>query len=424
MLDLKLLRNNKEILVNSLKHRNSSIDVNEIFELDVKVREHQTKSQELASERNKLAKEIGLKKQRGENADDLLSLVAKSKKDEEELVLKTKELEEQLYLKLAIVPNILHESVPYGVDETQNIEVRKFMEPQKFNFAPKEHFDLGVELDMMDFETAAQMAGSRFTILSKDLAKLERALIAFMLDIHTTQNGYTEYSMPTVLKPEALYNTGQLPKFKEDLFETLDNRFLIPTTEVPLTNLVANKFILEQNLPIRATGQSLCFRLEAGSAGRDAKGMLRQHQFYKVELVSITKAEDSFNELEKMVNSAEEILKQLQIPYKVMLLCSGDTGFSASKTYDIEAWLPGQNKYREISSCSNCTDFQARRMNAKLKDTHGNNHHLLHTLNGSGLAVGRTLIAILENYQNADGSINVPDVLVNYMGGKKVINKI
>ncbi len=423
MLDLKLLRNNKEILVNSLKHRNSSIDVNEIFELDVKVREHQTKSQELASERNKLAKEIGLKKQRGENADDLLSLVAKSKKDEEELVLKTKELEEQLHLKLASVPNILHESVPYGVDETQNIEVRKFMEPQKFNFTPKEHFDLGVELDMMDFETAAQMAGSRFTILSKDLAKLERALINFMLNLHTNKNGYTEYSLPTILKPEALYNTGQLPKFKEDLFETLDNRFLIPTTEVPLTNLVANKFILEQNLPMRVVGQSLCFRLEAGSAGRDTKGMLRQHQFYKVELVSITKAEDSFNELERMVASAEEVLKQLKIPYKVMLLCSGDTGFSASKTYDIEAWLPGQNKYREISSCSNCTDFQARRMNAKLKDIHGNNHNLLHTLNGSGLAVGRTLIAILENYQNADGSISVPDVLVNYMGGQKVINK-
>ncbi|MCL2567297.1 MAG: serine--tRNA ligase [Alphaproteobacteria bacterium] len=422
MLDMKLIRQNPEILKNALKMRNMDLSIDNLLQLDSKLREKQVESQSLAAERNKLAKEIGVLKSQGSDAGELLAKVAKSKELEDKLVSETKALEAELFDKLSYIPNIPDSSVPYGVDEKDNVEVRKVGKIQEFSFKPKEHYELGEELGMMDFEAAAQMAGSRFVVLSGDLARLERAIASFMLDLHTGKNGYKEHSLPVILRDNALFNTAQLPKFKEDLFKVGEEQWLIPTTEVPLTNLVANKFIEREKLPIRSTGLSLCFRSEAGSAGRDTKGMLRQHQFYKVELVSIADPEKSFDELEYMTSCAEEVLKQLEIPYRVVLLCSGDMGFSSCKTYDIEAWLPGQNTYREISSCSNCGDFQARRMGAKVKEKVNGEYPFTHTLNGSGLAVGRTLIAIMENYQQPDGSIIIPKVLQKYMG-KEIIER-
>lgn len=422
MLDMKLIRQNPEILKNALKKRNVDLSIDELLEVDAKLREKQQVSQNLSAERNKLSKEIGILKSQKQDASTLLEEVAKSKSLEEELVNETKELEAKIKDILSMVPNIPDESVPDGVDENDNLEIRKVGKVKQFSFTPKEHYELGTNLGMMDFEKAADMAGSRFVVLSSDLSQLERAIYCFMLDLHTKHHGYKEHSIPVLLRDEALYNTSQLPKFKEDLFKTTDDRWLIPTAEVPLTNLSANEFVDRTELPIRRTGLSLCFRSEAGSAGRDTKGMLRQHQFYKVEMVAIAEPEKSMEELEAMTSFAEEVLKQLKIPYRVVLLCAGDMGFAAAKTYDIEAWLPGQNTYREISSCSNCTDFQARRMNAKIKDKDAKDYPLVHTLNGSGLAVGRTLIAILENYQQEDGSIVIPEVLQKYMG-KDIIKK-
>ncbi|MDR2007569.1 MAG: serine--tRNA ligase [Alphaproteobacteria bacterium] len=422
MLDMKLIRQNPEVLKNALKMRNMDLSIDEILNLDVLLRAKQVESQSLAAERNALAKEIGAVKSKGGDASELLASVAQSKELEEKLVGEAKALEAELFDKLSYIPNIPDSSVPYGVSEADNVEVRRVGDIRSFDFKPKEHYELGEELGMMDFEAAAAMAGSRFVVLSSDLARLERAIANFMLDLHTGKNGYKEHNLPVILRSNALFNTAQLPKFKEDLFRVGEEQWLIPTTEVPLTNLVADKFVNREELPMRNTGLSLCFRSEAGSAGRDTKGMLRQHQFYKVELVSIASPEDSMNELEYMTSCAEEVLKQLEIPYRVVLLCSGDMGFSSKKTYDIEAWLPGQNTYREISSCSNCGDFQARRMQAKIKDKDSKEYPLVHTLNGSGLAVGRTLIAIMENYQQADGSILIPKVLQKYMG-KDVIER-
>ncbi|MDR0484755.1 MAG: serine--tRNA ligase [Alphaproteobacteria bacterium] len=422
MLDMKLIRKNPDVLKNALKMRNMDLSIDEILNLDEKLREKQIESQSLAAERNKLSKEIGILKSQKQDATKLLEEVAKSKELEDKLVNEVKELEAQLFDKLSYIPNIPDSSVPYGVDEKDNLEVRKVGNIKEFKFKPREHYDLGADLGMMDFESAAMMAGSRFVVLKSDLAQLERAISNFMLDLHTGSNGYKEHSLPVILRDNALFNTAQLPKFKEDLFKVGEEQWLIPTTEVPLTNLVANSFIPKEELPIRSTGLSLCFRSEAGSAGRDTKGMLRQHQFYKVELVSIADPENSMDELERMTSCAEEVLKQLEIPYRVVLLCSGDMGFSSNKTYDIEAWLPGQNTYREISSCSNCGDFQARRMGAKVKDKVDGEYPFVHTLNGSGLAVGRTLIAIMENYQQEDGSIVIPKALQKYMG-KEVIRK-
>ena len=419
MLDIKLIRNNPEILEKALKSRGIDFSLQELLNLDLEVRKYQTESQNLSSVRNKLSKDIGVLKAQKQDATALMEQVSSTKATEDALVSKTKELEDKIKNILASIPNIPNVDVPVG-DETHNKEVKKYGEIKSLNFQPKEHFELGENLKMMDFNKATAMSGSRFVILKSELAQLERALANFMLDVHVQENGYKEHAVPVLLNEEALFNTGQLPKFKEDLFKTTDNKWLISTTEIPLTNIVAGDTINYNDLPLRYTGLSLCFRSEAGSTGRDTKGMLRQHQFYKVELVSISSPEESFNELEYMLLSAEKILQKLEIPYRVMLLSSQDMSFTAAKTYDIEVWLPGQNKYREISSCSNCTDFQARRMNTKILQDNSKNV-LVHTLNGSGVAVGRALIAVMENYQQADGSILIPKVLIPYMNGKTSI---
>lgn len=421
MIDIKLLRQDLAQTIATLAKRNNDFKLEEIIKLDEELRLNQTQSQNLSAIRNKLAKDIGILKSKGEDASKLLEEVSKSKEQEEELVKITKDLEDKINMKLSHIPNLPHSSVPVGLDEKDNVEVAKWGEPKKFNFNPKEHFDLGENLGMMDFEVASKMSGSRFVVLKDELSALERAIGALMLDLHTKHRGYTEYSVPVLLNENMLYNTGQLPKFREDLFKTED-KWLISTTEIPLTNMVADSILEENQLPMRFCGLSLCFRSEAGSSGRDTKGMIRQHQFYKVELVSITTPEQSYEELEYMRHSAEIVLQTLELPYRVMLLCSGDMGFASAKTYDLEVWLPGQNTYREISSCSNCEDFQARRMLARYKNSTGKNT-LVHTLNGSGLAVGRTLVAILENYQQEDGSIIIPKALIPYMNGKTIINK-
>ena len=328
---------------------------------------------------------------------------------------------------LAELPNLPLDDVPDGADEDDNIEVRRWGEPKSFSFAPKEHFEIGEGLGMMDFETAAKMSGSRFCILSGALARLERSLGAFMLDLHTGEHGYTEVNPPALVRDDAAFGTGQLPKFEEDLFKTENGYWLIPTAEVPLTNMVAGEILEEEDLPFRFSAMTSCFRSEAGAAGRDTRGMIRQHQFSKVEMVSIVHPDGSDAELERMTNCAEEVLKRLELPYRTVVLCTGDMGFSARKTYDIEVWLPGQNegqgRYREISSCSMCGDFQARRMKSRFRPKEGKGTRFLHTLNGSGVAVGRALIAILENYQQDDGSVAVPEVLKPYMGGLSVITE-
>ncbi len=392
----------------------------EILKKDAEVRALKTQSQELSAERNKLSKDIGVLKREGKDAEELLKQVEKTKDEEAELVKQTKELEKELEDFLYQVPNTLYHEVPYGKSEDDNVLVSSHLEPKEFSFKPKEHYELGFDLKMMDFDKASYMAGSRFVILTKDLAKLERALANFMIDLHTKEHGYEEVAVPTLVTANALYNSSQLPKFKEDLFEAGSKHYLIPTSEVPLVNMVAENILKEQELPIRYTALSNCYRSEAGSAGRDTRGMVRLHQFQKVELVSITSVEQSNDELERILNCAEKVLKLLGLPYRVVVLCSGDTGFSAKKTYDIEVHLPGQGKYREISSCSNCGDFQAIRMKSRYKDQNGKTKHT-HTLNGSGIAVGRALIAVLENYQQEDGSIKVPEVLVKYMGGQEII---
>ncbi len=325
---------------------------------------------------------------------------------------------------LSELPNLPMDDVPVGADEGDNIEVRQFSEKRQFNFEPKEHFDLGEAMGLMDFETAAKMSGSRFVILRNQLARLERALGQFMLDLHTTEHGYAEISPPLLVRDDAVYGTGQLPKFTEDLYRTEDGRWLIPTAEVPLTNLARDAVHNVAELPMRVTALSPCFRSEAGSAGRDTRGMLRQHQFSKVEMVSITDQESSRAELERMLSCAEEVLKRLDLHYRVMMLCTGDLGISARKTFDIEVWLPGQGAYREISSCSLCGDYQARRMMARYRAEGEKQINYCHTLNGSGIAVGRALIAVLENYQNKDGSITVPNVLQSYMGGLEEIGGV
>jgi len=342
-----------------------------------------------------------------------------AKAEEEERLLA-----ETLDALLAGLPNIPYEDVPHGGGEEENVEVRRVGEPVAKDFAPKEHFDLGEALGLMDFETAATMSGARFVLLRGALARLERAIASFMLDTHTETNGYTEVIPPLLVRDNAMYGTGQLPKFAEDLFHTDDGFWLIPTAEVPLTNTAAEKIYDEADLPKRMTAWTPCFRSEAGAAGKDTRGMIRQHQFSKVEMVSIVHPDQSEAELDRMTACAEGILTALGLPFRTMMLCTGDMGFGARKTFDIEVWLPGQNRYREISSCSNCGDFQARRMKARFRTAGEKGTRFVHTLNGSGLAVGRTMVAILENYQNADGSITVPEVLRGYMGGKDVIQPV
>lgn len=425
MLDIKWIRENPEAFDEALAKRSVASQSSRILALDEERRQHISKVQVAQERRNAASKEIGkaMAAKDMETADRLKAEVAELKTFLSEAENKERELDQQLTDLLSSLPNIPLEDVPLGKDENDNVEIRNIGEKPNFGFKPKEHFELGEALGLMDFERAATMSGARFTVLKGALARLERALGQFMLDLHTNEHGYTEVMPPLLVKDDALYGTGQLPKFSEDLFKTTDGRWMIPTSEVPLTNMVHGEIVDAKKLPLRYTALTACFRSEAGSAGRDTRGMLRQHQFQKVELVSITDAETALAEHERMTASAEEVLKRLGIPFRTVVLCTGDMGFSARKTYDIEAWLPGQDTYREISSCSVCGDFQGRRMNARYRPEGEKNTRFVHTLNGSGVAVGRALIAVMENYQQEDGSIRVPDVLIPYMGGVTKIEK-
>jgi len=417
MLDINLLRNDIEKIAANVLQKKVKIDTALFTQLEAKRKSIQVKMEELQAKRNSTSKQIGILKSKGEDTTEIFKQVAnlgdELKSTETEFAALQLEINEFLYG----IPNLLDESVPSGNDETANVEVRRVGVPRDFDFQVKDHVDLGLKLDgQMDFETASNMSGSRFVLLKNQIAKLHRALAQFMLDIHIEEHGYTEVYVPYMVNSKAVFGTGQLPKFEDDLFKIKhgnDSMYLIPTAEVPMTNIVADTILKEQDLPLKYTAHSPCFRSEAGSYGRDTRGMIRMHQFDKVEMVQIVTPDKSMATLEEMVHHAENILKKLALPYRVVTLCSGDTSFSAAKTYDLEVWLPSQNTYREISSCSNMTDYQARRMHARYKNSAGKNE-LVHTLNGSGLAVGRTLVAVLENYQNADGSITIPEVLRPY----------
>jgi len=425
MYDIKWIKDNPEVFDKAMRLRGNSATADSLFEMDEKRKDHIATLQERQTRRNAASKEIGQAMGAGntELAEKLKSEVAEIKaliqsgEDEERRIAR------EITDVMSALPNAPLEGVPEGDDENDNVVYRIHGEKPEFAFEPKEHFDVVVPRDQMNFEKAAELSGSRFVILRHGIAKLERALGQFMIDMHTTEHGYTETSPPLLVRDDALYGTGQLPKFSEDLFKTTDDRWLIPTAEVPLTNLVRDEILDNDQLPLRFAALTPCFRSEAGSAGRDTRGMLRQHQFSKCELVSVTKPEDSEAELERMLDCAESVLKKLGIHFRTVTLCTGDMGFSARKTYDIEAWLPGQNAYREISSCSVCGDFQARRMNARYRLEDGKTIGHVHTLNGSGVATGRALIAVIENYQNEDGSVTVPDCLVPYMGGVMKIEK-
>ena len=414
MLDLKWLRDHPDALDQALQRRNAPPIAQKILKLDEAVRALQTDNQEKQAKRNQLSKEIGKIKASGGDAASVMAEVGALKTAVQAGEDKLRGQMVALDGILAGIPNVLADDVPDGADEASNVEVRRWGSQRNFSFTPKEHDDLGEKLGM-DFGRAAKMSGSRFVAMFGDLPRLERAIASLMLDIQTKENGYREVSVPLLVRDNALYGTGQLPKFEEDLFKTTSDHFLIPTAEVALTNLVADEILDAENLPLRYTAYTPCFRSEAGAAGKDTKGMIRQHQFTKVELVSITRPEQSAEEHERMVSCAEAVLQRLELPYRVMVLAAGDTGFGARKTYDLEVWLPGQGRYREISSCSNCGDFQARRMKARHREKGGKGTEFVHTLNGSGLAVGRTLIAVLENYQEEDGSVTVPKALRPYL---------
>jgi seryl-tRNA synthetase len=424
MLDLKWIRDNPEDYERGLARRGLAGAAAEVVALDQQWREAQTEAEQLQAERNKLAKEIGAAKAQGRDAGDILRRVADSKDRQAALEARAGTLKAELDRMLAALPNLPAPEVPDGLDESHNRLVRQHGTPPVFAFSPKDHAAIGEGLRLMDFETAGKISGARFVVLSGALARLERALAQFMLDLHTREFGYLEVSPPLLVRDETMFGTGQLPKFAEDQFKTTQGLWLIPTAEVSLTNLFGDRILEETELPARVTAWTPCFRAEAGAAGRDTRGMIRQHQFSKVELVSIAHPDRSEAEHERMTACAEEVLKRLGLAYRVMLLSAGDMGFSARKTYDIEVWLPGQNAYREISSCSNCGDFQARRMKARFRPAEGKGTRFVHTLNGSGLAVGRTLIAVLENYQQDDGTVAVPDALKPYLGGLEVIGGV
>lgn len=424
MIDINLLRNDIEALKKILKHRGFDLDVNFFNSLEEERKYIQIKTQELQQERNDLSKQVGILKSQGKDASAVLEKVtnisAQSKEFESQLIL----IQEKINNFLLLIPNVPHESVPIGSDETNNKLIKEVGTLPKFDFEVKDHVDLGAPLGL-DFDTAAKVSGSRFVFMKNDIARLHRAIGQFMMDTHTENHGYTECYTPYLVNGDSLLGTGQLPKFGDDLFVTQKNEdeslYLIPTSEVSLTNTVRDEIIDVKHLPIKMTAHTPCFRSEAGSYGKDTRGMIRQHQFDKVEMVQITKPELSYEALEEMLSHAENILKALDLPYRVMTLSSGDMGFGSAKTYDIEVWLPSQQQYREISSISNCEDFQARRLKARFKNDEGKNT-LVHTLNGSGLAVGRTLVAIMENNQTADGSIKIPPVLQPYMKNKTTIS--
>lgn len=423
MHDIKTIRENPEAFDVGLARRGLAAISPAILALDEKRRGTSTELQALQARRNDVSRSVGAAKKSGDSAaaDALMAEVATIKNQMTALEVLDEQLSVELDALLSAIPNIPESGVPEGPDEDHNVEVRRWSMPREFDFTPKDHIALGEALGLMDFETAGTLSGARFVFLKGQLARLERALAQFMLDLHTEEHGYTEVNTPVMVRDEALFGTGQLPKFAEDLFKTEEGRWLIPTAEVPLTNQVAGKILDPATLPLRYTAFSLCFRSEAGAAGKDTRGMIRQHQFEKVEMVSITTPEQSAAEHIRMTNAAEEVLKRLNLPYRVLELCTGDMGFSAARTYDLEVWLPGQGRYREISSCSVCNDFQARRMKARYKPEGEKNTRFVHTLNGSGVAVGRALVAVMENYQQADGSIVVPEVLRPYMGRTEVI---
>ncbi|WP_412776320.1 serine--tRNA ligase [Thalassospira lucentensis] len=422
MHDIKWIRDNPEAFDAAMTVRKQEITAKRLMDIDVERRKLMTEHQEMLARRKTISGEIGKLRKNGEDADELMAEMGTLKDKIKDAEDGQASLNEQLDLLLSSFANILDPEVPVGDDEDDNVEVNRWGEPATFDFTPIEHFEIGEKLGMMDFETAAKLSGSRFVILRGGLAKLERALSQFMIDLHTTEHGYEETITPMLVRDEAMFGTGQLPKFAEDSFKTTNDYWLIPTSEVTLTNQVAGDIIEQAKLPLRFTALTQCFRSEAGSAGRDTRGMIRQHQFSKVEMVSVVEAEKSDEELTRKTRCAETVLERLGLPYRTVILCTGDIGFSACKTYDIEVWLPGQGKYREISSCSNTRDFQARRMNARYRAAGDKKTNFVHTLNGSGLAVGRCLIAVMENYQQADGSIRVPDALKPYMGGLEVIS--
>jgi seryl-tRNA synthetase len=421
MFDLRWIRENAEAFDRGLARRGLPARAAEVLELDRQWRAAQTAAEQLQAERNRLAKEIGGAKARGEDAAPLLQRVGESKDRQAEREAEAAALRRTIDELLAGLPNLPADEVPDGADESHNRLVRQHGSPPAYGFPPKDHAALGEALGLMDFARAGKLSGSRFVVLSGQLARLERALGQFMLDLHTREFGYKEVSPPLLVRDETAFGTGQLPKFAEDLFRTTTGLWLIPTAEVPLTNLVADEILDWARLPLRFTALTPCFRSEAGAAGRDTRGMIRQHQFNKVELVSIADPDEATAEHERMTACAEEVLKRLGLAYRVMLLCTGDMGFGARKTYDIEVWLPGQNCYREISSCSECGTFQARRMKARFRPKDGKGTLFVHTLNGSGLAVGRTLIAVMETYQQGNGAIAVPEALRPYMNGLDII---
>jgi len=424
MLDIKILRTEPERIVNALKARNNDLDITPAIELDKKRREVLTVVEKMKAEQNEITKKIPAMKKAGENTDAVFAEMKELSNKIKELDSEVSEIDEELRNFMLRIPNIPNASVPVGLDDSENVEVRRWGEPKKKDFEEKAHWDLGTDLDILDFDRGAKIAGTRFTVYKGLGARLERAVIQYFLDTHTETSGYTEIMPPYMVNRASMTGTGQLPKFEEDAFKVTNNGyFLIPTAEVPVTNLHRDEILDGAELPIKYCAYSACFRAEAGSAGRDTRGLIRQHQFNKVELVKFADPENSYDELESLTNDAEKLLQGLEIPYRVVTLSTGDLGFSSAKTYDIEVWMPSYGRYVEISSCSNFEDYQARRANIKFKRTPKDKAEFVHTLNGSGLAVGRTVAAILENFQNADGSITIPDVLRGYMGVDKIEKK-
>lgn len=424
MIDINWIRNNTEQFDNEMKRRGENPKGDQIISIDAKRREMITQLQSLQQHRNTKSKEISnIKNKNSSEFEDaknqvleINNQIAQLKQDEEKISLELQSI-------LDIIPNILLTDVPYGVDEQDNITISMHGSPKSFSFTPKEHSELGENLNMLDFKQSAKISGSRYVTIHKDLAKLERALANFMLDIHTNEFNFEEVSVPYLVRSSAMYGTGQLPKFSEESFQTTSGSWLIPTAEVPVTNLVSDSIIEKSRLPLRYVAHTPCFRSEAGSASKDTHGMIRMHQFHKVELVIITSEENYLKEFDHLTSAAEEILKRLELPYRKQLLCSGDTGFGSEKTFDLEVWMPSQNKYREISSCSSFGQFQARRMKARYKNKTEQDTHFLYTMNGSGLAIGRTMIAIMENFQNEDGSITIPEALRPYMNNQTVLKR-
>ncbi len=416
MLDIKILRQNPEIIKDALKKRNNDLDIDPAVELDKKRREILVDVERKKASQNEISKKIPQMKKNGENTDEIFKEMKELSNNIKELDEQVRRIDEELRDFMLRIPNIPNESCPIGADDSENEEQRRFGEPTKFDFEPKAHWDIGTDLDILDFERGTKVAGTRFTVYKGLGARLERSVIQYFLNTHT-ENGYTEIFPPFMVNRASMTGTGQLPKFEEDAFKVANNGFfMIPTAEVPVTNLYRDEIINGAELPIKYCAYSACFRAEAGSAGRDTRGLIRQHQFNKVELVKFVKPETSYDELEALTNDAEKLLQGLKIPYRVVALSTGDLGFSSAKTYDIEVWMPSYGRYVEISSCSNFEDYQARRANIRFKDSPKDKAQFVHTLNGSGLAVGRTVAAILENYQNADGTVTVPEALVQYMG--------